>query len=437
MIAWLNAGALAGLALLVVPVLVHLLLRHRAQRLRFPSLRFVRASRTATVRVRLPSDLLLLMLRLAIVALAVLALAQPVLLIPARIAFWNSRLARAVVTDVSDSMKPWAQAAAQAGRGEAQSAAFTFELPQDDLRTGLRRAMSALAAAPPARREIVVISDFQWGALRPGDLDVVPAEVGLRFVQVGSPQTARRVPGVDLFTIGAGARREFLLAPEGTGISTRVPQQPIDGLVLLARPTDRASVEALERVVAAAGAPAPSPAEPLAVAMAGAGMPTAVRPPDAGWMLETLLRLEADDEIAIACATSDADGAQDRREPWRVVFRDRRGRPIVRAAATGSALLLDVAAPPSAFLSAAVVRGALSARHGSPAHPEEEVRRMPGTTLASLARRPAPVEKRTSHPEFVSDARWCWLIVLALLGVEAIVRRDRRVPSPEVRADAA
>ena len=62
---------------------------------------------------------------------------------------------------------------------------------------------------------------------------------------------------------------------------------------------------------------------------------------------------------------------------------------------------------------------------------------MPETTLASLARQPAPVEKRTSHPELVSDARWCWLIVLALLGVEAIVRRERRLWSPEVRADAA
>lgn len=437
MIAWLNAGALAGLALLVVPVLVHLLLRHRAQRLRFPSLRFVRASRTATVRVRLPSDLLLLLLRLAIVALAVLALAQPVLLVPARIAFWNSRVARAVVTDVSDSMKPWAQAAAQAGRSEAQSAAFTFDVSQDDIPTGLRRAVAALAAAPPARREIVVISDFQWGALRPEDLGAVPAEVGLRFVQVGAPQAARRLTGLNLFTAGTGARREFMLAPEGTGVSTLVPQAPADGLVLLARPAERASVEALTRVVEAAGTPAPSPDQPLAVAMGGADIPAAVRPPDAGWMLETLLRFEMDDEIAVTCAVSDADAPRDRGEPWRVAFRDRHGRPMVSAAATGSALLLDIAAPPSAFLSAAVVRGALRARHGSPAHPEEEVRRMPGATLASLARQPAPVEKRSSLPNIVSDARWCWLIVLVLLGVEAIVRRERRVPSAEVRADAA
>ena len=101
MIAWLNPGALVGLAVLAGPVLVHLLLRHRAARILFPSLRFVRASRTAAVRLRPPSDWLLLALRLATLGLAVLALAQPLLLAPARVAAWNARLARAVVVDVS------------------------------------------------------------------------------------------------------------------------------------------------------------------------------------------------------------------------------------------------------------------------------------------------------------------------------------------------
>ena len=73
MIAWLNPAAFAGLALLAGPVLVHLLLRHRAERVLFPSLRFVRPSRTAAVRLRLPSDLALLLLRMAIVAVAVAA----------------------------------------------------------------------------------------------------------------------------------------------------------------------------------------------------------------------------------------------------------------------------------------------------------------------------------------------------------------------------
>ena len=437
MIAWLNAGAFAALAVLVGPVLIHLLLRHRAERIRFPSLRFVRASRTATVRVRLPSDLLLLLFRLAIVALAASALAQPLILIPARIAAWNGRIARAILIDVSESTKPWAPAAAQAARAEAQSASFAYEVRHGDLDSGLREAVTALSSAPPARREIVVISDFQWGALRPEDLDVVPPEVGLRLIQVGSPQTARRLEGMDLFRAGPAAHQQFRLTPEGTGFPTLVSAPPIEGLVLLARAADAAAVQTLQRAVAGAGTAAPSPRQPITIALAGADLPAAVRAPDVEWMIGTLLRLEMDQEIVALCATSDAGAAQDRGEPWRVVFRDRRGRPLVSAAVSGAALLLDVAAPPSTLLSAAVVRGALQARLGLPARPEEEIRRLPVTTLAALARAPAPVDRSTSYPQSGSDARWCWLLVLALLGMEGIVRRERRVPSREVRADAA
>ena len=276
-----------------------------------------------------------------------------------------------------------------------------------------------------------MISDFQWDALHPGDLDIVPRDVGLRFVQVGSPQTARRVRGLDLFRTGPVARQGFLLTPDATGRPTLLAQPPIDGLVLLARPADAGAVQALQRTVAEAGTPAPSPRQPMAVALAGADLPGIVRPPEGGWMFETLLRLTADDEIAAACATSDAAASQNRGGPWQVVFRDRGGRAIVTAAASGATLLLDVAAPPSAFLSAAVVRGALRARSGpGQRKEEEEVRRMPGTALASLTRAPAPVKTDSRYPEQESDARWCWVLVLALLGVEAIVRRERRVPSP-------
>ena len=126
MITWLNPAALAGLALLAGPVLVHLLLRHRADRVPFPSLRFVRPSRTAAVRVRLPSDLALLLLRMAIVALAVAALARPLVVAGPRLAAWNARIARAIVVDVSDSMKTGSalSEAAEAAKAEGQAAVF-------------------------------------------------------------------------------------------------------------------------------------------------------------------------------------------------------------------------------------------------------------------------------------------------------------------------
>ena len=57
MIHWLNPAALAGLALLALPILIHLLRTRQAERIPFPSLRFVLPSETAAVRLRLPADL--------------------------------------------------------------------------------------------------------------------------------------------------------------------------------------------------------------------------------------------------------------------------------------------------------------------------------------------------------------------------------------------
>src|SRR4030095_11597275 len=69
---WLAPGAFAALALVAGPVLVHLLAPRNARRLIFPATHFVRATQSAAVRLRRPSDIGLLLLRLAIVATAVL-----------------------------------------------------------------------------------------------------------------------------------------------------------------------------------------------------------------------------------------------------------------------------------------------------------------------------------------------------------------------------
>ena len=99
MIRWLNPSAGWALALLAIPIAIHLLRAHRAERRPFPTLRFVPASRTAAVRMRLPSDLGLLALRVAIVAAAIGAAAQPLVLTTRRLDAWNTRTARAIVVD--------------------------------------------------------------------------------------------------------------------------------------------------------------------------------------------------------------------------------------------------------------------------------------------------------------------------------------------------
>ena len=473
MIAWLNPAALAGLALLAGPVLVHLLLRHRAERLPFPSLRFVRPSRTAAVRLRLPSDLALLLLRMAIVAVAVVAAAQPLLLVPSRLRAWNARMARVIVVDVSDSVRNSGSAVSEAGdvvSAESQGTVFAARIDAPELELGVLQAIQRLAAAPPARREIVVVSGFQRGALSRADLDAVPPAIGIRLVQVGAATQERRVRGLELFQPGAhstpagsgpGAAsskaHEILLSGNTTAVSLVPGSGSREGLRLISRDADEVALPALERAVAAAGAPAPSPDRPMSIRFAGDTRGDAARPISAIWMLETILRMRNDPDLVAACGDS-ASGTvrpelagRGQRTPdragtaWHVLCRDPESRPIVRAAAAGSHLVFDVEAPPSALLSAAVVRAALVARQGSVARPEAEIQRMTAAELAGWSRQAAPVAADTWRSGGQSDSRWCWALALALLAIESVVRRgktgSRTIERPDAtqegRADAA
>jgi hypothetical protein len=436
-IVWSNPVALAGLMLLSGPVVVHLLLRHRAPRIRFPSLRFVRASRPAAVRLRLPSDTVLLLIRLAIVALAVCALAQPLLFTRARASAWNARTARAVVVDSSESMRPLESLSAEAARAERGSAAFTFEIADGDLGKGMLRAADALRHAPPARGEIVVVSDFQWGSIRPSDLKMIPPEIGLRFIRVGTDGMKRRAQAVSVVGATADQRQEFELSPDMTGFPVVTSSIASEGLMLRTGQSDARAVAALHRVIAKAGSPAPSPAQPMTVVMAGGNLPADVRPLKSGWMLETAARLQTDSEVANACAEAEAQGSAPASGAWQVLFRDRNGRPFVSAASANESLLLDVAAPPAALVSAAVVYGALSARQGSVARPEDEIHRLSTADLNSFARPAAAVDVTRLRRDLPTDARWFWIGVLLLLGLEAFVRRERDAAQVRLRADAA
>jgi hypothetical protein len=485
MIVWLNPAALAGLVLLAGPVLVHLLLRHRAVRVPFPSLRFVRPSRTSAVRVRLLSDLALLLLRLAIVALAVAALAQPLLLVRPRLAAWDARMARAIVVDVSDSTRTRGEAlseAADAVEAEGRGAVFAARIDAAELRPGVLQAIRRLASAPPARREIVVISDFQRGALTREDLGAVPPSIGIRLVQVGAVMHERRVRGIELFHpsaqrtragdpgfhpsaqrtragdpgfgTGRSLAQEVVLAGTATTVSVVPGSAPREGLRLMAADADAVALRALERTVASAGAPAPSPNQPIAIVFAGGPAGQAVREISESWMLETVLRMRNDRDLTAACGgagpgtpggespTRDLQTSDRTGTGWHVLCRDRQSRPVVRAAAAGPQLVLDVDAPPSALLAAAAVRAALTARHGSGARPEEEIQRMMAAELLAWSRPSPPVAAETWRSGQKPDSRWCWALVLVLLAVEAAVRGPRagrrRTDAPhEAHADAA
>ena len=229
MIAWQTAAALWALPLTALPVVIHLLRMHRAERRPFPSLRFVRASQTAAVRVQAPSDLLLMLLRMTAVALAVVAAAGPVLVTSGRAAGWNARTSRAVVVDVSESMRgdAGAQSAArladEAARAEMTASAYAQRIDARDLGAGVARGRAWLETVPPSQREVVVISDFQRGAISRTEPAVasVPASDRPALRPGGRDGGgARQVAGAPLLAFPDAARAQTIeLTADATAIS--------------------------------------------------------------------------------------------------------------------------------------------------------------------------------------------------------------------------
>ena len=266
MIAWLNPVALAALATVALPILVHLLVRRRAPRVLFPSLRFLAPSDQSAVRIRVPSEWLLLLVRVAIVACAALAVARPLLMTDGRRTSWAQRTVRAIVVDTSPSVN--SVAASEGAVAEAQGAVRSRRFDGADVGESLRRAAAWLAASEPALREVVVLSDFQRGAMAAADVSALPAAFGFRPVRV----TARTLP-----TTFDG---EAVLAPSGAllprvtvaGDATTVTWQPAPieaGSLHIEAPADVAA--RLRRAVSEAGALAP-PAGPPTVVRFGEGV---------------------------------------------------------------------------------------------------------------------------------------------------------------------
>lgn len=440
MIAWQFPAALWALPLAAVPLLIHLLRMHRAERQPFPSLRFVRSSQTASVRPQAPSDLWLMLLRMAAVALAVAAAAGPLLVTPGRVAGWNERTARAVIVDVSASMRDGppgqtpAELADEAAGAEIAASTYSHRIDSADPGDALARARAWLDASPPSRREIVVISDFQRGTLTRSQPDVtaIPAAIGLRFVAVGQAAERREADGGLVLAAPGAARRQTIdLAPDTTAVTLAGP--PIEATGVRIDPP--ASGERLLRVAAAVGTPAGSSSQPIAIRFADSEGPrssgaTRLAP---GWMLDTAMRLQRDpDVIAAASATTAVDppqGSSASRDTWLVLVRDGGGRPLVTAASQEPALAIDVAAPGDVLLAAAVVRAVLAARQPPGRLAELEPARIDAAALASWGRQPAAVTAPTLTGGWrggaETDARWCWLAILAALGVEQWLRTRR------------
>jgi hypothetical protein len=288
-LAFLVPAFLAGLAALLVPIVIHLRHREWEQPRRFPSLMFLRRIPIRTARRRRITDWLLLLLRAGVFALLVAAFARP---------FFHRREttaaaapARAVVLLLDRSMsmshrEVWPAALDSARRivgslrPEDRAALILFDEESEvvqPLTTDRAGVLAALTAATPTARgtryaaalraarqvlataqgtagEILVVTDLQ----RSGLVGLVglelPADASVRAVLVRPASRAntalvsadvQRVPTGDKSQLlvaarvlsrelGAPRRAELSLTVNGRAAGTRTVTLPSDGAITAA-----------------------------------------------------------------------------------------------------------------------------------------------------------------------------------------------------------
>ena len=418
MIVWLAPVALAAFALVAAPVLVHLLARRHAERVPFPAVHFVRPSRAAAVRLRAPSDLPLMLVRMTAVGAAALAVAQPVLTTRARIAGWNARTVRAVVLDTSRSMLADGNTGPRLAAAQASSAFDGREFAAADLSVGVHQALAWMESAPPARREIVVISDFQRGALDEETVRSIPPGIGVRLVRSGTVPATRsaRLAPVDGWRDGRW-RPLVDVDPAGTRATwTREGSQTPPSIAVIASPADQAAAGRALQAALSAGVVRSSDERRVVVMFSGAQVPAVfspLQPIHSRWIANAALALGRGDLVR------DTGGGLSSHEHDGVL--------IVQSRASGASAT-----------AAAVIRATIEATASPLGDPELEVATTADAELAGWAREPPPLTGLAHPGPDDSSSRWLWGLALAALAAESWLRRtSRRNAAEEVHASAA
>jgi hypothetical protein len=386
-----NPWAWLGLASIAVPILVHLLARRPARRISFPTLRFLPPTRLAPIRRGRLADVVLLLVRCGVIAAAVTALAQPEWRRAPADSATQTDLARAILVDSSWSMSREAVPGGTAGAAARREA--------DTLRSGVTtarlvdsaRPAQALAATAnwllqqPSRRELVVISDFQTGTIEAEDLGAIADGIGIRLVRI------------DARTLPAPAR------PDGSAPPA---------VQLLAGPSGRTGAEAARRAAENRGAPARGRADRAVTIVfpdfdRRSDLLTATRPLDQPWMFDVVDRVARGDQAHLymeGLTWSAGAGTNELR-----LF------PTVAAGSLSSAALIAAAARSSS---------------SDPEAAELVPTTIADATLRSWERPSSDVVPVGGSDPNRFDGRWMWGLALALLALEAWVRRARQTPMP-------
>lgn len=448
---WLAPGALLGGFAIALPFLIHMMGRGRTTVVRFPSLRFLDASRLLPERRTRIHDVSLLLLRAAAIVAAAVALAQPRVRPHAVAPAADAGTSRVVVLDTSASMQRpslgGGSAATVANRladslvGNAARGGLVVRAA--DLRSALQGA-SAWAALQSGRVEIAVVSDFQRDAIDAAAVARVERKLGLQFVRVpvvGSslPMVSRsRQGGSDVsariafvgnrtdvtWTVAAGRDRPSRIDVRAASGGKPGAALPVERLVVATRRAadvvgvaelpDSAQVKVAVRFSGSASGSSPQLAGPL-VSRRQAGI---------------VARMFADPLLEHDAVGDGGDGGP---------LRD----PIVGA--VGSVLeegtpTLTVVSNATLGTVEAVSLVAAIARAASAAPVSElDPDIIADTTLAGWSRaaadRPAVL---LANPAEAStfDGRWFWVLALLLIGAETVLRSSAMYPRPSVANDA-
>ena len=452
---WRNPWAFLGLLALAVPLIIHLLGRRNARITRFPTLRFIGASRLMATRWTRLSDIGLMLVRMGIIAAAVIALAGPMLLTEGREADRNRAIVRAIIVDTSASMsRPVASSvvgpgggsggiAAETGRDAAlrdaarlASDAATSVVVQTSVPSQAVSGAVAWLGTRQGRRELVVISDFQTGALDGADMRSVPPDIGIGVVRIG---VASSTGPIEVVSRQGSAEIIARVAPDSGGADVEwvVRGESADaageGVTILAGADERVRVDAARDAATRVVAVTPGPRRPIAIVLPGyegrAALARDARPVSEPWMGDVISALGRD-PILVPAARDIAVGATGAESSFVAVARTATGTPAVVAAresADGSArLLLFSQAEAGSLASAALIAAAIRASSVAVPVAELDPATLSEQAIAAWRRDAATGPESATADGDLSDARWFWLLALGLIAVEAWMRRAPR-----------
>lgn len=223
---WLfaNPALWAGMLAVGVPLVVHLLSRHRARQHPFPTIRFLQRSVAHKTRIHNLRHWILLLLRTLAVAALAFAFLRPLLVHSARAEERDGQIARLLLLDVSASMAARDDAGTAFQRARRQAAELICDLDAGDvaniilcgaapegvfpepgtnhtslleaietaavrpergnMAAAFTQAVNQLARSEAPRREIHFLSDFQESQWRNINFASAPPDISLTFVDV-------------------------------------------------------------------------------------------------------------------------------------------------------------------------------------------------------------------------------------------------------------